>query len=164
MVANQIADEKIAARDKQTEKERQETQGFVDEFRRNNPGVPETDVQTVKTRYLEIKDTNFNPLEILYHPKVVNQPQGGNGGPVNIADIQKTIDTDNGQFRRKVNTMQKNFIPRSPHNKTNLVNTVAETRTKLVKMVNDGNLEGALNSAFEVSAATQDQTYGNQRR
>lgn len=163
MIAEQIAEEKIAKRDQQTEQERQETQGYVDEFRRNNPGVSETTVQAVKTRYLEIKGTNFNPLDILYHPKAVNQPQGGNGGPVNMADIQENIDTDNGQFRQKVNTMQKNFIPRSPHNKTNPGNKVAETRNRLVQKVNDGDFEGANDLAFEVSRVVQDQTV-NQRR
>lgn len=163
MIAEQIADEKIAARDRQTEHERQETQGYVDEFRRNNPGVSESTLQAVKTRYLEIKNTNFNPLEILYHPKAVNQPQGGNGGSVNMADIQKNIDAENGQFKQKVNTMQKNFIPRSPHNKTNPVNKIAETRNQLVKKVHDGDPEGALNMAFEIAKVTRDQTV-NQRR
>lgn len=163
MIAEQIANEKIAARDRQTEQERQETQGYVDEFRRSNPGVSETTVQAVKTRYLEIKDTNFNPLDILYHPKVANQPQGGNGGPVNMADIQKTIDTDNGQFRQKVDTMQKNFIPRSPHNKTNPVNKVAETRNQLVQKVNNGDFEGANDLAFEVARVAQDQVVNRRR-
>lgn len=157
MISEQIADKKIAERDRQTEQERQETQGYVNEFRRNNPGVSETTVQAVKTRYLEIKDTNFNPLDVIFHP------QGGNGGPVNMADIQKNIDTDNGQYRQKVNTMQKNFIPRSPHNKTNPVNNVAETRNQLVQKVNDGDFEAANDLAFEISRVTQDQTV-NQRR
>jgi hypothetical protein len=164
MIAEQIANEKIAARDRQTEQERQETQEYVDQFRRSNPGVSEATVQAVKTRYLELKDTNFNPLDILYNPKVVNQPQGGNGGPINMDDIQKTINAENGQFRQKVNNMRKNFIPRSPHNKSNPVNKIAETRNQLVQKVNAGDFEGALDMAFDVAAATQEQTYGNKRR
>lgn len=164
MIAEQIANDKIAARDRQTEQERQETQGYVDEFRSNNPGISEVNVQAVKTRYLELKDTKFNPLDILYHPKTVNQPQGGNNDPVDMTDIQKSINTENGQYKQQVNTLRKNFIPRSPNNKTNPVNKVAETRNQLVQKVNNGDLEGALNMAFDVAAATQDQLYGNQRK
>jgi len=147
MLANSIADEKFAARDRQTAEQHKQLQTYVDDFKRQNPGVPEATIQELKTKYYEVsQDENINPLAILYNPHTAQQP--GNGGPVNMQTIQQ----DNQSYRQVVNNERKRLIPKTPQGRANPVNRANEISSELVKRVNAGDTDGALDLAFARAA------------
>jgi|GEM_PF-4028594 len=164
ILAAEIAENKLAARDRQTEQERQTIQGYVDEVRRQNPGIDEATVQAAKNRYMELShDTNINPLAVLINPGLNASNPGGNGKAVTEDDIQKALMDENGRFKQEVNKAQKRYIPRSPQVKSNPVNKINEVRTALAKKVNEGDMDGALDLAFAQASAVSEET-SNQRR